>query len=216
MLLLCCESSNRADVPGLGVHLVFIVERRRLSKRLPNINGYLFVRPTTRYQRQDEDGAADEGQTQKQESVQETRQRPRQESIKGTIQESRKETTQETTHEAIQEVRQETRHDARQGARQDARQGIIQEEQKEPSREDCTRRQAVGGLVQDLGVVDPDDDPLSCLKDEEGEAGSGRGRRPPMRRLVAPVDPKLAVSSRAINCCEFLLCDLKREKGRKT
>jgi len=47
------------------------------------------------------------------------------------------------------------------------------------------------GLFRDLGIVEPDDNPLSCLADEENSDGRGR---PQMRFLVAPVDPKLAVS----------------------
>lgn len=48
-----------------------------------------------------------------------------------------------------------------------------------------------GRLFRDLGIVEPDDDPLSCLADEVDDAGGGR---PNMRFLVAPVDPELAVS----------------------
>lgn len=51
--------------------------------------------------------------------------------------------------------------------------------------------QRIGGVFRDLGIVEPDDDPLSCLADEEEIAGGGR---PEMRFLVAPVDPELAVS----------------------
>ena len=51
--------------------------------------------------------------------------------------------------------------------------------------------QRVGGVFRDLCIVEPDDDPLSCLADEEGSTGGGR---PKMRFLVAPVNPELAVS----------------------
>lgn len=45
-------------------------------------------------------------------------------------------------------------------------------------------------MFHDLGIVEPDDDPLSCLADEENGVGDG----PRMRFLVEEVDPKLAVS----------------------
>lgn len=50
-----------------------------------------------------------------------------------------------------------------------------------------------GTLIYDLGIVEPDDDPLSCLADEEDEAGRGGRRRPTGRALVEPVDPSLPV-----------------------
>lgn len=64
-----------------------------------------------------------------------------------------------------------------------------------------------GGLYYNLGVIEPNDDPLSCLVDEEGE-GAERGMgwcRPPMRLLVAPVDPRVAVSPRTPYRLEILL-----------
>ena len=84
-------------------------------------------------------------------------------------------------------------------------QRVIQELRQQPSDEDRARPQTVGGLIGDFDVVEPDEDPLSCLKEEEGEAGGGRGGRPSMRRLVAPVDPNLAVSSQASAICCLLL-----------
>lgn len=79
------------------------------------------------------------------------------------------------------------------------RQRLIQDLRRQPSDEDRARPQTAGGLIGGVDVVEPDEDPLSCLKEEEGEAGGGPGGGPSMRRLVTPVDPKLAVSSQAIN-----------------
>lgn len=49
------------------------------------------------------------------------------------------------------------------------------------------------GLFDDIGVVEPDDNPLSCLVEEE-EAGLSGKERPPRRPLVTPVEPELLVS----------------------
>lgn len=49
----------------------------------------------------------------------------------------------------------------------------------------------LGGVYRDLDIIEPDDDPLSCLADEEDSAGGNKSK---MRFLVAPVDPELAVS----------------------
>lgn len=53
------------------------------------------------------------------------------------------------------------------------------------------------GLYQKLCIVEPDDDPLSCLLDEEHHTDRSNDRskgRYPRRLLVAAVDPALAVS----------------------
>eukprot|EP00903_Cladosiphon_okamuranus_P005962 g5886.t1 len=55
--------------------------------------------------------------------------------------------------------------------------------------------QRVGGMFRDLGIIEPDDDPLSCLADEED--GAGRGS-PKMKFLVAPVDPELAAREKKL------------------
>lgn len=60
------------------------------------------------------------------------------------------------------------------------------------------------GLFFDLGIVEPDDNPLSYLEEEEGRGGRGR---PPRRPLVAPVDPKLAVSQAfSTESCKLRSC----------
>lgn len=65
------------------------------------------------------------------------------------------------------------------------------------TRPECSENEAknyiLGGLFHDLGVVEPDDDPLAYVVDEEKSEFGGKGR-PAWRPLVAPVDPKLAVS----------------------
>lgn len=144
------------------------------------------------YQGQEKEGDADEQQNSNQEKVQEVL---RQEST----QEPTQEPTQESKEESKQETRQETRKDKTNAADQGANEELTQ---KEASRDDGARLQAVGGSGGDLGLVEPDDDPLSCLADEEGGTGGGGGGRPPMRLLVAPVDSKLAVSFR----CKTWLC----------
>ena len=91
----------------------------------------------------------------------------------------------------VRETRQEQAQESRgKNANQEASQEVTK---LEVSQDDGALLKTVGALGGDLGVVEPDDDPLSCLADEEGDAGGGNGGRPPMRLLVAPVDPKLAV-----------------------
>lgn len=63
-------------------------------------------------------------------------------------------------------------------------------EQPENTHEEASGIPGREGLFHDLGIVEPDDDPLSCLADEENDVGG----RPKMRFLVEQVDPKLAVS----------------------
>eukprot|EP00904_Undaria_pinnatifida_P005226 jgi/Undpi1/1833/HiC_scaffold_12.g05220.m1 len=90
----------------------------------------------------------------------------------------------------VRETRQEQAQESRgKNANQEASQEVTK---LEVSQDDGALLKTVGALGGDLGVVEPDDDPLSCLADEEGDAGGGNGGRPPMRLLVAPVDPKLA------------------------
>lgn len=65
----------------------------------------------------------------------------------------------------------------------------IEEEPKSDSRH---------GLYQKLCIVESDDDPLSCLLDEEHHADRSHDRskgRYPRRPLVAAVDPVLVVST---------------------
>lgn len=57
------------------------------------------------------------------------------------------------------------------------------------------------GLIRDLGVVEPDDDPLSCLADEQPTGDTGKERRPPRRPLVADVDPRLEVRKKRTAIC---------------
>lgn len=59
---------------------------------------------------------------------------------------------------------------------------------------------AMEGWYEDLGIIEPDDNPLSCLVDEEDEAGNGR---PKMCFFVAPVDPRLAVSRSQVEQVEM-------------
>lgn len=75
--------------------------------------------------------------------------------------------------------------------RKDKDKGGDEDETPEPVQPGTAGNRVIGGLFRDLGIVEPDDNPLSCLADEEDVAG---GRRPKMRFLVAPVDPELAVS----------------------
>lgn len=67
--------------------------------------------------------------------------------------------------------------------------GSDESERPETNQEETSGIPGREGLFHDLGIVEPDDDPLSCLADEENSVGAG----PRMRFLVEQVDPKLAV-----------------------